>query len=83
MERIIGRLDAVHPNRADLGVCIAPLRPSGGCMDREASHDLLRADFNLVILCTGGTGDQVVDLTLLARAAPWVRGLMQRYSQWR
>jgi len=60
--QIIARLGAVHPNRADLGVCIAPLRPTGGCMDRERWSEQLRADFHLVILCSGGSGDQVVDL---------------------
>ena len=64
MQQIIARLDAVHPTRADLGVCVAPLRPAGGCMDRERASDLLRADFHLVILCTDGHADQVVDLAV-------------------
>ena len=76
MERIIGRLDAKNPNRADLGVCVAPLRATGGCMDREPEHDLLRANFHLVVLCTGGSGDQVVDLTTYhheAGSLVWIR----------
>jgi len=64
MQQIIGRLDAVNPNRADLGVCVARLRPTGGCMDRERSRDLLRADFHVVVLCSAGSGDQVVDFGL-------------------
>ncbi|GHS89559.1 transcriptional regulator [Actinomycetota bacterium] len=60
----IGRLDAVHPVRSELGICVAPLRPTGGCMDRSSSMDLLRTDFHVVLLCTGGSGDHVVDLTV-------------------
>ena len=62
-QQTIGRLDAVHPHRADLGLCIAPLRPTGGCMDREPSSVLLRADFHVLLLCSGGAGDHLVDLT--------------------
>ncbi|MEU6538380.1 AraC family transcriptional regulator [Streptomyces sp. NPDC047000] len=58
----IGRLDAVHPERAGLGLCVAALRPTGGCMDRERGSPLLRADFHVVLLCSGGSGDQRVDL---------------------
>lgn len=60
--RTIGRLDAVHPDRSDLGVCLAELRRQGGCMDRSRGLDLLRTDFHIVILCAAGTGEQVVDL---------------------
>ena len=63
LQQTIGRLDAVNPNRVDLGVCIAPLKPTGGCMDRARSGELLRADFHVVILCSGGSADQLVDLT--------------------
>jgi len=64
MRQFVARLDAVHPNHTDLGVCVAPLQPTGGCMDRARAAELLRADFHLVILCTGGAGDQVVDLAV-------------------
>ena len=62
VQHSIGRLDAVHPTRTDLGVCVAPLLPTGGCMDRARTGELIRADFNVLILCSGGSGDQVVDL---------------------
>ncbi|RYV51279.1 helix-turn-helix domain-containing protein [Pengzhenrongella frigida] len=61
-QQTINRLAAVHPNRVDLGVCVAPLRPTGGCMDRAEPGVLVRADFHIVILCSGGSADQVVDL---------------------
>lgn len=61
-QQTVGRLDATHPDRHGLGICIAPLRPTGGCMDRTRSTDLLRADFHLIILCSGGSADQLVDL---------------------
>lgn len=63
-QQTIGRLDAVHPTRADLGLCVAQLRPTGGCMDRKPESPLLRADFHVVLLCSGGSGDHVVDLAL-------------------
>ena len=63
-QQTINRLAAVHPNRAELGVCVAALQPTGGCMDRAESGVLLRADFHVVILCSGGSADQVVDLAL-------------------
>lgn len=58
----IGRLDAVHPVRAELGVCVAPLRPTGGCMDRSSAMDLVRTDFHVLLLCSGGDADHQVDL---------------------
>jgi AraC-like DNA-binding protein len=58
----IGRLDAVHPTRTDLGVCLAPLRSSGGCMERNRAFDLIRTDFHVILLCSGGSADQMVDL---------------------
>ncbi|MGV8968726.1 MAG: helix-turn-helix domain-containing protein [Cellulomonas sp.] len=61
-QQTIKRLAAVHPQRVDLGVCVAPLRPTGGCMDRAEPGVLVRADFHIVILCSGGSAEQVVDL---------------------
>jgi AraC-like DNA-binding protein len=58
----IGRLGAVHPTRSELGVCLAPLRPTGGCMDRNRAFDLVRTEFHVILLCSGGSADQVVDL---------------------
>ncbi|WP_407342890.1 helix-turn-helix domain-containing protein [Pengzhenrongella phosphoraccumulans] len=62
--QVIAHLEAMHPDRTDLGVCVATLKPTGGCMDRARAAQLLRADFHLVVLCTGGAGDQVVDLAI-------------------
>jgi len=59
----IRHLDAVHPNRASLGLCIATLRQQGGCLDRARESPLLRADFHVLLLCSGGGGDQGVDLS--------------------
>jgi AraC-like DNA-binding protein len=64
MRQTIGRLDAVHPDRAGFGLCVATLRPTGGCMDRERESPLLRADFHVVLLCSGGSADHVVDLSI-------------------
>jgi AraC-like DNA-binding protein len=62
MSQTIGRLDAVHPDHVGLGLCVATLRPTGGCMDRKRESPLLRADFHVVLLCSGGSGDHAVDL---------------------
>jgi len=62
--RAIGQLDAVHPHRVDLGVCLADLAPTGGCMDRSKDSPLLRTDFHIVILCSEGGADQLVDLDI-------------------
>lgn len=74
--KTIGRLDAVHPDRVDLGVCLASLRREGGCMERSRGVDLLRTDFHIVILCTEGSADQVVDLDVhhhAPGALVWIR----------
>lgn len=60
----IGRLDAIHPTRSELGVCLAPLRSTGGCMDRNRAFDLVRTEFHVILLCSGGSADQMVDLEL-------------------
>lgn len=75
-QRAIGQLDAVHPHRADLGVCLAELAPVGGCMDRSRDYQLLRTDFHLLILCTEGEADQLVDLEVhrhRAGSLVWIR----------
>lgn len=60
----IRQLDAVHPTRAHVDLCIAELWQSGGCMDRVRESTLLRADFHVVLLCTAGSGNQLVDLSV-------------------
>ena len=75
-QRTIGRLDAVHPDRTDLGVCLASLRREGGCMERSRGADLLRTDFHIVILCSEGAADQIVDLDVhhhAPGALVWIR----------
>ena len=58
----IGRLDAVHPTRTELGLCVAPLGDTGGCMERNRQFDLIRTDFHVILLCADGEADQMVDL---------------------
>ncbi|WP_149202188.1 helix-turn-helix domain-containing protein [Actinotalea subterranea] len=75
-QQTIGRLDAVHPDRAELGVCLAALKPTGGCMDRSRASDLLRTDFHIVILCSAGSAEQLVDLDVHHHAPGsllWIR----------
>jgi len=72
----IGRLGAVHPTRSELGVCVAPLRPTGGCMDRNRAFDLVSTEFHVILLCSGGAADQMVDLEMHHHAPGslvWIR----------
>lgn len=57
----VSTLDARHPVRDDLGVCVAPIRYSSGCRVRCPDAELLRATFHIVVLCTGGAATQIVD----------------------
>lgn len=57
----VSTLDARHPVREDLGVCVAPIRFSSGCRVRCPEADLLRATFHILVLCTGGAATQIVD----------------------
>lgn len=54
-------LDARHPVRADLGLCVAPIRSDAGCRTRCPEAELLRAAFHIMVLCTAGSDTQVVD----------------------
>ena len=54
-------LDAQHPVREDLEVCVAPIRFASGCRVRCPEAELLRATFHILVLCQGGAATQVVD----------------------
>jgi AraC-like DNA-binding protein len=75
-ELAIGRLEAVHPVRSELGLCIAPLVDPGGCRARSRRWDLVRPAFHLLLVCTEGTGAHQVDLdeyTMHPGTVTWVR----------
>lgn len=75
-ELTIGRLEAVHPIRSELGLCIAPLSDPGGCRERSRRWGLVRSAFHLLLVCTEGSGTHRVDLdeyTMGPGTVTWVR----------
>jgi AraC-like DNA-binding protein len=54
-------LDARHPVRSDLGICIAPIGFATGCRSRCPDDLPVRAAFHILTLCEEGTATQVVD----------------------
>ena len=61
MRSAVSTLDARHPVRPDLGLCVAQIRAASGCRTRCPDAELLRASFHIMVLCTGGNDTQVVD----------------------
>ncbi|HEY0117402.1 MAG TPA: AraC family transcriptional regulator [Cellulomonas sp.] len=54
-------LDARHPQRSDLGICIAPIGLATGCRSRCPDDQPVRAAFHILTLCEQGTATQLVD----------------------
>lgn len=54
-------LDARHPQRAELGICIAPIGLATGCRSRCPDDRPVRAAFHILTLCEQGTATQLVD----------------------
>ncbi|MBU4336330.1 MAG: AraC family transcriptional regulator [Actinobacteria bacterium] len=75
-ELTIGRLDPVHPDRSALRLCVAPLTRPDDCRGRSRQWSLLRCGFHVLVVCTGGTGEQRIDVeTYPVRAGTvlWLR----------
>lgn len=58
---VVSTLDATHPVRPDLGLCVAPICADGGCRARCPDAELLRATFHIMVLCRQGAASQVID----------------------